>query len=158
MRIYLLRHGIAEDAKAGMPDADRRLTPDGIQRLERFLKRVRALGIQPDVVASSRLRRAVESARIAAKVLGYKGEIVTLQHVAPESDPAQAWSELGELREFEQILVASHEPFLSSLYAYLLDSPSLNVRVKKGSLGCIDVEPGRRPAGELRWLLPPGLE
>jgi len=42
MQIYLLRHGIAEDAKPGQPDADRALTAEGRDKLRRVLKRARA--------------------------------------------------------------------------------------------------------------------
>jgi len=33
MEIYLLRHGIAEDGRPGLKDADRALTPDGREKL-----------------------------------------------------------------------------------------------------------------------------
>ena len=42
MQIYLLRHGISEDARPGQPDTERKLTEEGREKLRRVLKRARA--------------------------------------------------------------------------------------------------------------------
>lgn len=39
MEIYILRHGIAEDAGAGVPDSERALTDAGREKLRRVLDR-----------------------------------------------------------------------------------------------------------------------
>ena len=48
MEIYVLRHGIAEEAKAGMPDAERALTDIGREKLRAVLEQARHGGLKPD--------------------------------------------------------------------------------------------------------------
>ena len=45
MEIYLLRHGIAEDASPGSSDAARELTPEGREKTAAVLKRARGAGV-----------------------------------------------------------------------------------------------------------------
>ena len=62
MQIYLLRHGIAEDASPGQADADRALTPEGIKRLREILKRARTASVAPTVIVTSPYVRARQTA------------------------------------------------------------------------------------------------
>jgi phosphohistidine phosphatase len=157
MQIYLLRHGIAESG-AGMPDAQRALTAEGREKLRRVLKRARAADVSPGVIISSPYRRAVETAQIAAEALGYKGEIVRTEALTPNASPHDAWDEIRDRADEEAILLAGHEPFMSSMAAFLLDCPSLQVDMKKAALvrvDCDKVTP--KPRGVLRWMLTPAL-
>ena len=53
---------------------------------------------------------------------------------------------------------AGHEPLMSATVAYLLNSPSLLVDMKKAALVRIDVErPAAEPRGVLKWMLTPAL-
>ena len=69
MEIYILRHGIAEEAHGGMRDADRALTPEGAKKLQHVLRRARAIDVQPPVILTSPYRRARETAQVAAEAL-----------------------------------------------------------------------------------------
>lgn len=154
MEIYLLRHGIAEVATAGMRDADRDLTPEGRKKLRDVLQRAASAGVKPSLILSSPLKRARETAGIAAAVFGYKGEVLTTGALEPMSDPESVWEEIRAHKDEAQILLAGHEPLFSALTAYLLDSPSLRVDFKKGAIVRIDLEPqGRLPRGLLRWMI-----
>jgi phosphohistidine phosphatase len=154
MQIYLLRHGIAEDPKPGQRDADRALTPEGKKRLRAIVKRARAADVTPGLILTSPLRRAVESAQIAAAVLEYKGDLLRTKALMPESSPEAVWEEIRVHKTEEQLLLAGHEPLFSSATAYLLNAPSLVVDFKKGALIRIDVEQlSAHPRGVLRWML-----
>lgn len=158
MQIYLLRHGIAEDSRVGLRDFDRALTPEGGQKLRRVLERARSSGAAPSVILSSPFRRALETARLAAEVLRYSGKIVQSRSLTPDAPPAEAWGEIRDYREESAVLLASHEPLMSSLAAFLLDSPTLVVDMKKAALVRIDCEPsGAAPSGVLKWMLTPAL-
>jgi phosphohistidine phosphatase len=158
MQIYLLRHGIAEDAKPGQPDSERALTGDGRDKLRRVLKRARAADVEPGVILSSPYRRAVETAEVAAAVLGYKSEIVRTRALEPEASPLDTWEEIRQLKDERAILLASHEPLMSSMTAFLLDSPALRVDMKKAALVRIDCERfGPKATGVLKWMLTPGV-
>ena len=158
MQIYLLRHGIAEDAKPGGPDAERALTGEGRDRLRRVLKRARTADLDPSLILSSPYRRAVETAEVAAEVLGYKGEIVRTRALVPEASPSDAWEEIRSRKDERAILLASHEPLMSSMAAFLLDSPALRLEMKKAALVRIDCERfGPKAAGVVKWMLTPGV-
>src|SRR5436190_2255775 len=123
MEIYILRHGIAEDAGSGQPDSQRALTPEGRDKLRYVLKRAGAAGVAPTLILSSPYKRAVETADVAVDVLGYKGRVVKTRAVVPEASPHDAWNEIRSSKDERAILLSSHEPFCSSMVAFLLHCP-----------------------------------
>ncbi len=154
MEIYILRHGVAEEGGPGMRDADRRLVPEGKDKLRQVLRRAREAGVRPNAIITSPYIRAVETARMAAGELDFSGDLYETEALVPESSPQLVWDELRIHRDAPQVLLAGHEPLLGAVYAYLLDAPTLRVDVKKGSLGRIDVSGmGARPRGVLRWII-----
>ena len=158
MQIYLLRHGVAEEGQSGQPDSERALTGEGRDKLRRVLKRARGADLTPSLILSSPYRRALETAAVAAEVLGYKGETVRTRALEPESSPFDAWDEIRKRKDERAILLASHEPLMSSLAAFLLDSPALQVDMKKAALVRIDCERfGPEASGVLKWMLTPGV-
>ncbi len=158
MQIYLLRHGIAEDARPGLRDFDRALTPEGNEKLRRVLARARAAGAAPTAILSSPLRRAVQTAQAAAEILRYSGKIVQTSALIPDAPPAGVWDEIRDRGGEPAVLLASHEPLMSSLAAFLLDSPTLIVDMKKAALVRIDCErTGPAPSGVLKWMLTPAV-
>jgi phosphohistidine phosphatase len=157
MQIYLLRHAIAEDGK-GHPDSERALTDQGREKLRRVLKRARAAGVAPSLILSSPYKRAVETAEIAAEILGYQGKVVRTRALLPEASPFDAWEEIRTRKDEASILLASHEPLMSSLVAFLLDSPALQVDMKKAALVRVDCERiGPEATGVLKWMITPAL-
>jgi phosphohistidine phosphatase len=154
MEIYLLRHGIAEDRSATGRDADRRLTEEGRAKLRRVLERAHQSGVSPSLILSSPLRRALETAEIAAHELGYEGKITRIPALTPDSSPQAVWNAIREYRSESAVLLAGHEPLFSATVAYLLGSTREMVHFRKGALVRIDVEStGPTPAGVLEWLL-----
>jgi phosphohistidine phosphatase len=153
MRIYLLRHGIADNAT---PDSERALTAEGREKLRRVLARARAADAVPSLILSSPYRRALETAEIAAEVLGYQGKVVKTPALVPDSSPFDTWEEIRKRPDEPAILLASHEPLMSSLAAFLLASPALLVDMKKAALVRVDCErTGPEPKGVLKWMLTP---
>ena len=158
MQIYLLRHGIAEDARPGQPDAGRALTAEGKDKLRRVLRRAGAAGARPASIVSSPLRRALETAAVAAEVLEYSGKIAESRALLPEASPFDLWEEIRRRGEEPSILLASHEPLMSTLAAFLLGCPALQVDIKKAALLRIDCERlAREPKGVLKWMLTPAV-
>ena len=154
MEIYLLRHGVAEDAPAGKPDSDRALTAAGRQKLRRVLARARGANVDPEVILSSPYRRALETAEIAVEALGYRGKVVQIPSLTPDANPRATWEEIRARKGEASVLLASHEPLMSSLLAYLLNSPSLMVDFKTGALARVDCDRfGPEPHGTLKWIL-----
>ena len=158
MDVYILRHGIAEVAVAGMTDADRALVPEGRKKLQAVLRVARELGVAPAAILTSPYLRAVQTAEVAAEVLGYTGEIIRVDGLRPGSTPRDAWEEIRLHQGLPSVLVSGHEPLLSSLAAYLLGVPSLLIDLKKGAIIRIDVDRlGPEPRGVLRWYFTPKI-
>jgi phosphohistidine phosphatase len=158
MELYLFRHGVAEDAKPGRPDAERALTDEGKKKVADVVKTAHRAGVDPSLIVSSPYRRAIETARLAVEGFGYKRDIVRTETLVPHGSPEKVWAELRDYREEPAILLAGHEPLMSQLVTYLLSAPGLRVEMKKAALVRIDVESlGPRPHGTLRWMLTPKL-
>jgi len=157
LRIYILRHGIAEDVRPGGSDGERALTREGEQKVRRVIERARHGKMAPSVIFTSPLRRAVETAAVASAILGDHAKTVTTDVLLPSGSPQRVWKEIRGVRTAELMLVG-HEPLLSSLAAFLLNCPDLVVEMKKGALLSIDVEePSHEPHGVLQWMLTPKL-
>jgi phosphohistidine phosphatase len=158
MELYLLRHGIAEDRAPSGRDADRRLTEEGRQKLRRVLERAHSAGVSPSLILSSPLKRAIETAEIAARELGYEGKIVRVNALKPDSSPADVWTEVRTHRAESAILLAGHEPLFSATVSTMLGSTRNMIDFKKAGLVRIDFESlGAEPSGVLEWMLTPKI-
>jgi len=158
MRIYLLRHGIAEDAGPRTPDARRELTEKGRTKLAGVLRLAKRAEVQPELVLSSPLVRAVQTAEMAREILHVESPIQQTPVLVPEGSPQAVWDELRGLRNLEEVLLAGHEPLLGELAGWLLGVPSLQVQMAKAALISIDMEHFRGdPHGILNWMITPKL-
>jgi phosphohistidine phosphatase len=158
MEIYILRHGIAEDGSPGQPDSDRALTPEGKKKLRAVLRTAAAAGVSPTLMITSPYKRAVQTAQLAAEILNYKGHLLRTQVLEPGSRPGAVWEEVRVHKDEQSILLAGHEPLFSSLTAYLLGWPNLQVDFKKGAMACVEIYHfGPEPQGILKWMLTPKL-
>lgn len=158
MDIYLLRHGIAEDGRAGQPDSDRALTAEGKKKLRGVLRTASAGGVKPSLILTSPYKRALQTAEIAAEILEYTGDLLRTRALEPGSRPEAAWDEIRAHKDQQQVLLAGHEPLFSTLTAYLLGAPDLRVDFKKGGLVCLEIDRFvGAPKGVLKWYLTPKL-
>jgi phosphohistidine phosphatase len=154
MEIYILRHGIAEEGRAGQADADRRLTPEGKDKLRRILSRARIAGVRPELILSSPYKRAMETAALAAEELEVKSPILETRALTPTERPEAVWEEIRLHKDAAQLLLAGHEPQLSALVCYLIGARAGAVELKKGAIARVDAASlGPRPDGVLIWLL-----
>src|SRR3954464_14234623 len=152
MELYFLRHGIAADVgPAGLGDAGRPLTKEGIAKMQAEARGMRRLGLRLDALLSSPLVRASETAAIVARELGT--ELQLADELASGCDIAQLFALLGEHRAAERVMLVGHEPDFSSLIGALTGGSQ--VLMKKGGLARVDIERLEPGAGVLTWLLPP---
>lgn len=153
-RIWLVRHGIAEDVPASGRDADRALTGEGRRRTRRAALGLRELGVRPAVVLASPLLRARQTAEIVAEVLDVRLE--RWDDLAPGLDPGRVSRELDARFAGAGPVLVGHEPHCGELLAYwLTGSPvGLAVRFRKGAVACVAgamLPPQGR--AELEWML-----
>lgn len=158
MEIYILRHAIAEDAADGQSDADRRLTPAGQAKLRRVMARAGESGVRPDVILTSPYVRAVQTAEIAKAELGFEEDLIQTETLVPFSNPFEVWDEVREYASAKQILLAGHNPLLSSFICLLIGAAGHAIDLKKSAMARVDVRsPGPQPRGTLVWLLTPRI-
>ena len=158
MEIYILRHGIAEDAGRGQSDSERALTGEGKKKLRNVLRVAREAGVEPSLILTSPLKRAVETAEVAAEILEYKGDLLRTKALEPGGHPRMVWEELRVHKDQPSVFLAGHEPLFSSLTAYLLGCPDLRVEFKKGALACVETDRfGAEPHCVLKWMITPKL-
>jgi phosphohistidine phosphatase len=152
MKLYFLRHGIAEDPKPGrLTDRERPLTSEGIEEMRRVARGMRALELRVEEIWTSPLVRARQTAEIAAAGLGLEKHVREVSRLACGC----AFPTLAELLNADgvpdRLLLVGHEPDFSENVGQLIGGGS--VRMKKASLACVDVRGLCRGGGELRWLL-----
>jgi len=152
MQVYLLRHGVAAEARAGSADADRALTEEGRRKLRQVLEMARDAGVHPTLMLSSPLKRAIQTAEIAQQVLGYKNDILRTKALVPGSSVNQVWDEMRVHRDEASLMLVGHNPLFSELAGYLLGSQDIEIEFKKGAILRVDLEDFRlQPKGILRW-------
>jgi len=154
MQVHLLRHGIAEVGHAGLADSDRALTSEGRKKLRQVLQIAAKANMQPKKILSSPLRRALQTAEIAKRALGYEGEILQTKTLAPGSSVEHVWDEIRGHCDEASLLLTGHNPQFEHLAGYLLGHPGMKIEFKKGALLRIDLESfGAEPRGILRWCI-----
>jgi len=156
VELLLMRHGIAIDREDPdcPPEEQRQLTPEGEARTREVAQGLRSLGLKPELVASSPLLRALQTAQIAAAVLGHRGEIEEWPELAYWVDPERVLERLDGLPA-RQVLLVGHRPHLDLLLAAALGDPEAPFTVlKKAGVALLDWQP---EGGELRWLLTPAI-
>lgn len=153
MEIDLLRHGAALPQDRGTPDADRPLSDTGQAQVRDVAARALEAGAKPSLILVSPYARARESASIAAKALGYRGEIVESRALEPDRSPFDLWDAVRERTGESEILLVGHLPLLGDLASILLGR---GVGITPGTMVRIHVpELVPEPGGTLQWLLQP---
>jgi phosphohistidine phosphatase len=154
MDLCLLRHGIAEEGQAGANDANRALTAEGRRKLRQVLTAACDAKVSLDLILSSPLKRALQTAEVARKTLKYKGDIVKTKSLEPGASVQQVWDEIRDHRDKSFLMMVGHNPLFSQLAAYLLGSPDIQVDFKKGGLMKISFEHFPPvPCGVLCWYI-----
>ena len=156
MNLYLMRH-----ADAGLPrdnpslDAKRSLVKDGKDQCILMAALLGALKVQVDVVLSSPLKRAMQTAQLVSTELGFEGKIEICAALNPEASYIEFQKMLGKYADCEGVLAVGHNPSLfQSLGRLVTGNGGANLRVRKGSVARIDLD--RHPP-QLQWLIDPRM-
>ncbi len=162
MQLLLVRHGIAEDrekfAATGEDDSRRPLTKQGKWKMEQIAQGLRRVARSIDVLATSPLTRARQTAEIIASAYGDL-DIVSVPALAPDSPFDRFLTWLRRQRDAEIVAVVGHEPHIGGLATWLLTGlTDSRTPLRKGGACLLELEPAAR-AGEatLVAMLPPAL-
>lgn len=152
MKLYLLRHANADTTAA--TDDQRPLSEKGIAQAKRAGIFCREKGILPEVILSSTLVRARQTAEnFVSENPGSVLEFVSF--LASGMRPEVALVELQAYAKFESVMIVGHEPDFSVLVAHLIGLPdNSNVVIRKGSLTLLEVPVLRAARAALEFSVP----
>jgi phosphohistidine phosphatase len=156
--LYLIRHGVAEERSDKWSDDGKRpLTDKGMSRMRKNARSLARLGVTLDVVLTSPLVRAKQTAEIVASAFDPRPSLVQVESLAPDGSYEAVVADLEKQSRRSHIALVGHEPLIGALAARLCGSRR-PFEFKKGGICRIDVEtlPMAGP-GTLRWFAPPGL-
>ena len=155
MIVYLLRHGDAGDPRPVNDDA-RELTDKGRKRLRNAASLWRRLRVNPDLVVSSPLPRALQTAELLIEGLGLAQDAVVDDRLRPGAGWHDFEAAHADHGAPNRVAFVGHDPDLSDALADLSGARSIGLR--KGGIACLEFEgEPRAGAGHLRWLLDPDL-
>jgi phosphohistidine phosphatase len=158
IELYLIRHGVAAERGENYPDDDKRpLTQQGVERLKQEADGLIALDITFDVILTSPLVRARQTAEILAAALPSRPAVVNTDALAPGVSRGAIVDELARHARHERIALVGHEPGVGELAARLVGARKA-MEFKKGSICRIDVQAfPPTGTGQLRWFLTPRM-
>ena len=156
--LLLVRHAIAEARGEAWPDDSLRpLTGKGVSRMRDIAARLMMLGETADVVLTSPLTRASETAAILFETWSPLPNVTVIQGLAPGNSPEDTVAELTRYSRNARLALVGHEPDLGELAAWLVGSKH-PLPFKKGGVARIDVDlPARAGSGQLIWLATPKM-
>lgn len=171
MELFILRHGEAGKRSAsGSKDFARPLTVTGQKEVADLAASLKDLGIKFDLIISSPLKRAHQTAAIVAKKLKNEKIMEDWDELKPEGKSLDLYRKLSsspQLKKQQQqssVLVVGHEPYLSNMISEIIadatasgDGGSAHIVLKKAGLAMIRVNSSNsnKMQGELKWLLTP---
>jgi len=155
MRIYLMRHGpaIERDDPDCPAEAERYLTPKGVERTRAAAEGLAELDIRPSVLLTSPYVRAVQTGEIVCDALDIDPtRLRASEALKPEAKPARIAEELSGLTA-EEVICFGHAPHLDDFIAYAVRASAPFTALKKAGVACLDVQRFSPAEGQLRWLL-----
>jgi phosphohistidine phosphatase len=153
MKLLILRHATA--ARPGIPgvaDEDRQLTSRGRKRFKRAAKGLAEIMPAPDVLLTSPLVRARETANIVGKVWKL---VPTEEPLLAGGSPDALLAAVTVHPEDSVVALVGHEPDMSRLLAHMVGGHGERVPFKKGGAALVELDGGGAGAGQLIWFMPP---
>ncbi len=155
MILYFLRHASAGQHLINpKKDEKRALDAEGIEQCGFVGRALVALDVQVDVIVSSPLKRATQTASLVGNELGYEGKLQIDAGLRPAATLADFRKLLEKYARQEAIMVVGHNPNLSQFLGALISDSGCeaSVDLKKGAVARVEM---RRSSGTLNWCITP---
>ena len=154
MNVYLMRH-----ANAGLRrenptlDAKRGLIKEGKEQCMLMARVLSAFKVPIDVIVSSPLKRALQTAQFVGTELGYDSKVEISKGLSPDADYPAFQTMLAKYANRDGVLVVGHNPNLFQFLGKLVTgNGGAAIRLRKGSIARVDMD--NHPP-RLQWLLDP---
>ena len=156
MYLYIIRHAEAVERIPGGNDAIRALTSRGRTRFRKVGTTLKKLSIVPDLIATSPLIRAVQTAEILASSISSTCDLLVVPELAEGFSLQGLHDFLLSHADCRQVAIVGHEPALGCLAQELLGSAD-NLSFKKGATLCLELDPTLPSlSGDLQWMVSGG--
>ena len=148
MQLYFLRHGEADWPGWTKPDDERPLTDFGKREVRQVTKFLNRLKVKPDLVVTSPLPRASQTAEVAAQQLKTK---------LRQDEALEPGFGIDELRTLlkrhgsKVLMLVGHEPDFTSVISALTGA---SLKLSKAGVVLVDID-SETEKGKLLWLFPP---
>lgn len=156
MNLYILRHASAGVRRASPTvDVKRPLDKEGKEQCVLVARYLNALKVQFDLIASSPLKRALQTASLVGTEVAYDSKIQITEALSPSGTVSGFQTLVTSFSAYENVLVVGHNPNLPEFLGSLVCAPrAASIRMRKGAIARVDCT--RRP-GQLVSLLDPRL-
>ena len=155
MNLYILRHASAGTRRANPAlDTKRPLDKEGKEQCLLIGNYLNALKVQFDLIASSPLKRALQTASLVGTEVAYDAKIQVTSALSPSGTLAAFQQFVFRLSSFENVLIVGHNPNLAQFLGSICSSGRLNARMHKGAMAHVDCS---THPGQLLWLVDPRI-
>jgi phosphohistidine phosphatase len=154
MQLLFLRHGSAEPKNEWSgDDDDRPLSAQGQLTVTDVGRSLPRLAPRPDLILTSPLARARETAEIACECLDVQDKVVIEKRLAPGFELKHLEKIVREHADREVLMLVGHDPDCSELVRELTGGGRLSIR--KGGLAQVELPNPKVMKGRLVSLLVP---
>ncbi len=156
MNLYLMRHADAGLSRENpLLDRKRGLVKDGKEQCMLMARVLNALKVQVDVIVSSPLKRALQTAQFVATEMGIESRVEICPALAPEAAYPEFQDMIAKYSGREGLLAVGHNPNLFQFLGRLVTgNGGANLRMRKAAVARVDLE--RHPP-QLQWIIDPRM-
>ena len=157
MIIYFLRHASAGEHLANpKKDEKRALDKLGVEQCGYVGRALNVLDVHIDVMVSSPLKRAVQTASLVGNELSYEGKL----QMEPELRPSASFSDFRQMLDryakYDSIMCVGHNPSLSDFLGRVVSEAGgeASIELKKGAVAKVETA---RNSAILQWCFTPKI-
>lgn len=167
MNLYILRHASAGIRRPNpVIDVKRPLDKEGKQQCILVGAYLNAFKVQFDLIVSSPLKRALQTASLVGTETGYDTKIMVSDALSPAATVAAFQKLVEGLARYENVLMVGHNPNIAAFLGALIGGRTMHdmgitgnsarprIRLRKGAIARVDLS--QRP-GTLQWLVDPRI-
>ena len=148
MELYFLRHGEADWPDWNKSDDERPLTKHGKKQMREVAKFLDRLKVRPNLIVTSPLPRAAQTAEIAADYL--RAKLRKDELLAPGFGMSELRTVLKR-HHAKALMLVGHEPDFTNVISGLTGA---SLKLSKAGVALVDADP-ESEEGKLLWLFPP---
>src|ERR1039458_2023309 len=157
MFLYFLRHASAgQSLISPKKDEKRGLDKDGIEQCGYIGRALAALGVQVEIIVSSPLKRATQTAALVGNEMGHEGKLVMENALRPQASFADFQKMLDKYARQDSMLLVGHNPNMGEFLGRAISEGGCEavVELKKGAIAKVEM---RRNSGSLSWCITPRI-